>query len=282
MYSPSVRVRRIARALRGWREAYGAQSGVIAKRAGWSAAKQSRLETGGQLIAPADVMTLALIYEVPEADRNRVFNAAMAAQEKGWWEELAKGALTDDVFDYIELESEAIGLRTFKIDLVHGLLQTEGYAEAVMRAVRPDTDEEIIRRQVRARLHRQARLSGEQPIEVDVVLTEGALRMQVGGPKVMRAQLDKLLEARQLPHVRIRVLPAKVGAYPALGIGFNILSFAPGTAEVGYVEVLNKGLYLEQPSEVEPYRLRFEAMWELALDEEESAELIARIRTVMK
>lgn len=281
-YSPSVRVRRISRALRGWREAHGAQSGAVAKRAGWSAAKQSRLETGGQAISPSDVMTLALLYEVSEEERKQVFNAALAAQEKGWWEELAKGALTDDVYDYVELESEAAELKTFKIDLVHGLFQTEAYVEALLRAFRPAPAEEIIRQQIRARVQRQARLIGARPIKVEMVLTEGALRVEVGGPAVMRGQLARLLELADLAHVGIRVLPAAAGAYPAMGLGFNILSFAGDTAEVGYVEVLNRGLYLEEPQDVGPYKVGFEAMRELALDEEESARLIAEVMAAMK
>lgn len=275
-------MRRIARALRGWREAHGAKSGVIAKRAGWSAAKQSRLETGGQAISPSDVMTLALLFEVGEAERNRVFNAALAAQQKGWWEELTKGSLTDDVYDYVELESEAAELRTFKIDLVHGLFQTEAYVEALLRAFRPAQAEEIVRQQIRARMHRQARLVGAGPIKVEMVLTEGALRVEVGGPAVMRGQLARLLELAELDHVRIRVLPAAAGAYPAMGFGFNLLSFAGDVAEVGYVEVLNRGLYLEEPQDVGPYKVSFEAMRELALDEEESARLIAEVMAAMK
>lgn len=280
-YSPSVRVRRIARALRGWREAYGAQSGVIAKRAGWSAAKQSRLETGGQLIAPADVMTLGLIYEVPEAERNRVFNAAMAAQEKGWWEELAKGALVDDVTDYIELETEATLLRTFKVDMILGVLQTREYAEAIMRAHLPLPDEETIQTRIAARMRRQNVLAGDRPLVIEAVLAEGALRMPVGGQAVMRAQLEKLIELAELPNIRIRVLASTAGAHPAMGAGFNILGFGPEIAEVVYLEFPHKGFYMEDELEVDPYKVRFGGLWDLAMSEAESAGFIAEIARTM-
>jgi len=276
-YSPSVRVRRIARALRGWREDSGAQGGAVARRAGWSAAKQSRLETGGQTITPADVMTLALIYEVSEKERNEVFNAALTAQEKGWWEELAKGALTDDVFDYVELESEATGLKTFKIDLVHGLFQTPEYAEALLRAFLPRPDEETIRGRVDARLRRQVRLTEPNPIRAEALLAEAVLHVRVGGPKVMRAQLTRLLELAAMPHVRLRVLPNRAGAHTAMGTDFNVLSFGAELSDVVYMEFLHKGVYLEEADEVGPYKVRFADMWDRALGEEESTSLIAKI-----
>lgn len=280
-YSPSVRVRRIARALRDWRETSGAQSGVIAKRAGWSAAKQSRLETGGQAIAPADVMTLALIYEVPEGERNRVFNAAMTAQEKGWWEELAKGALIDDVTDYVELETEATLLRSFKVDLILGVFQTRDYAEAITRAHLPPPDEETIQTRVEARMRRQTVLARAEPLAIEAVFAECALRVPVGGPAAMRAQLARLIELGELPNIRIRVLPNAVGAHPGMGAGFNILSFGGEVGDVVYLEFLHKGVYMEEPSELSPYKLRFDGLWDLALSEAESAEFIAEIARTM-
>jgi len=281
-------VRRIARVLRGWRESTGEQSGAIARRAGWSAAKQSRLETGGQTITPADVMTLALILEVTEDERRAVFNAALTAQEKGWWEELATGALTDDAFDYVELESAATGLTTFKIDLVHGLFQTPEYAAALVRAFVPQADEDTTRRRVAARVRRQDRLVGDRAIEAEVVLAEGALHLRIGGPKVMRAQLNRLLELGELPNVHVRVLPSSAGAHPTMGVGYSILTFGGAESDesdesdVVYIELPHKGIYEEGPAAVDPYRLRFAGVREIALAEKESAALIAKIARTMK
>jgi len=276
-FSPSVRLRRIARILRGWREEHGLRSGQVAGKAGWSAAKQSRLETAGQPITPADVMTLALIYDIPEEERNKLFHAALTAQERGWWEEAAKGALVDDVMDYVELESEASELKTFKVDLVHALFQTEDYATAVLRAYRPRPSEDTVQQRVRVRLKRQARLVGENPIRTRALITEGALRIIVGGPEVMCGQLNRLIELSGLPHIRFRVLPVQAGAYSAMGTGFNVLSFTDGAPDVGYIEVLHKGIYLEEQKDVEPYKVSFAETWELALSESESRNLLTSI-----
>ncbi|MFN2419379.1 MAG: helix-turn-helix domain-containing protein [Candidatus Limnocylindria bacterium] len=275
-------MRRIARALRGWREAYGEQSGAVAKRAGWSAAKQSRLETGGQAIVPSDVMTLALIYEVSEEERDKVFHAALAAQEKGWWEELTNGALVDDMYDYVELESEAARLQTFKIDLVHGIFQTRQYAEAVMRAFLPRPAEDTIQGRIDARLRRQDRLLGDRPLATDAVIAEAALRIIVGGPDVMRAQLARLRELAELPHIHLRVMPSSAGAHTSMGADFNILSFGAGMADVVYLESLHRGVYLEELKDVTPYKVRFAGLWEHAMAEEESAALVAKIAHAMR
>lgn len=280
-FVPSVRQRRIARVLRGWREDRGLRSGAIAVQTGWSAAKQSRLETAGQPITPADVMTLALIYDVPEDERNRVFNAALTAQAKGWWEELAQDALVDDVMDYVELESEATGLKTFKVDLVHGLFQTEEYAAAVLRAYRPRPAEETIQERVKVRIKRQDRLTGDNPIETQALVAEGALRMVVGSPRVMRRQLDRLCELGDLPHLEFRVLPASAGAHASMGTGFNLLTFGDHDPDVGYIEFLHKGIYLEEREDVDSYKISFADMWEQALDRDASAELIATIARSM-
>ncbi|HWE89653.1 MAG TPA: helix-turn-helix transcriptional regulator, partial [Pseudonocardiaceae bacterium] len=277
-----VRIRRISRVLRGWREATGLKSGEIAKKAGWSSAKQSRLETAGQPITPADVVTLALVYGISEDERTKMFEATLTAQEKSWWEEVAKGALVDDVLDYVELESEAHELKTFRIDLVHGLFQTEDYTAAVLGADVPTPGEDIVRERVQARVARQSRLVGDDPIQVDAVIAEGALRMVVGGPAVMRAQLNHLLELGALPHIQLRVLPAKAGAHCALGTGFSLLSFEGENSDVGYIEVLTKGVYLEEPAELEPYRLAFATLWDNALAEDESAAMISSIARGMK
>ncbi|WP_216209402.1 DUF5753 domain-containing protein [Amycolatopsis aidingensis] len=276
-FNPSIRLRRIARSLREWREPTGLSSGEAAARAGWSAAKQSRLENAAQPITPADVMTLALIYDVAESVRDEVFNATLAVQDKAWWEEAKKGALTADVLAYVELEAEASRVRLFKIDLIPGLLQTAEYAAAISRSFLPRASEELLQARVDARIQRQARVQDGNPLKVEAVITENALRMTIGGPGVMRRQLGRLISVAALPNVDLRVISARSGAYPAMGTPFSILSFATDQPDVGYVELVNKGVYLEEAEDVETYTLNFEGLREVALDPEDSTELISTI-----
>lgn len=223
--------------------------------AGWSATNQIRL---------------------PEATRTGVLASLIVEHKQGWWDGVDKDALVEDALTYVELESEATKVSTFKIDLVDGLLQTAEYAAAVVRANLPLASDELVRRRVDARASRQERLTGDNPIHVVSVLAEGALRTRVGGAAVMRRQLEWLLELGELPTVDLRIVPA-TGAYPAMGTPFYILSFDNGYPDVGYIELLDKGVYLEDPDDVEPYVMKFEGLLRVALDQRESRQLIADI-----
>jgi transcriptional regulator with XRE-family HTH domain len=269
-------MRRVARTLLHWRESRGVNGADIAKKAGWSGAKQSRLENATQPIQPSQVVTLALLYGIPETERDAVFNSCLSAQQEGWWDEVSKEALLADLLDYVEFESEATAVRTFKIDLVPGLMQTAGYAEAFESAGVPRASAEVVRERVEARIKRQERLDGENPIHIEAVLTEGALRTQAGGPEVMREQLDRLVELSKLPNVDLRVIAAD-GAYPAPGTPFSILSFAGAYPDVGYVESIGMGVYIEEAENLEPYQLNFAGLQKVALSPSKSRSLIMEI-----
>ena len=227
-------------------------------------------------MAEQNVRWLAPAYAVNDSGRYGMINPSFAGDKHGWWDAVGKDALVDDALVYVELESDATKVRTFKIDLVDGLLQTADYAAAVVRANLPRAADSLVRQRVDVRSKRQERLGGPNPIHVEAILTEGALRTQVGGPEVMRAQLEHLVELGRRPNVDIRVIPA-TGAYPAMGTPFYILSFDNKYPDVGYIELLDKGVYLEEPDDVEPYLLRFQALREIALEPGESSEFIAAI-----
>jgi hypothetical protein len=200
----------------------------------------------------------------------------LTGQRNGWWDAVSRDALVDDALTYVELESEATKVRTFKIDLIDGLLQTAEYAAAVVRANSPRATEQLVRRRVDARSQRQERLTGEHPIHVSAVLTEAALRTRVGGPATMRRQLEWLAELSTRPNVDLRVVPA-AGAYPAMGTPFYLLSFAGGLPDIGYIELLDKGVYLDEPDDVEPYTMKFTGLLRVALTPSKSRDLIAEI-----
>lgn len=217
------------------------------------------------------------MFVMHERERRPVVNPFLAGRRRGWWNTVAGDALVDDALVYVELEDEATKVRTFKIDLVDGLLQTPEYAAAVIRANRPDGSEALVRSQVEVRTRRQDRLHGTDPIHVEAILTEGALRIQVGGRETMRRQLDHLSRVAELPNVDLRIVPA-TGAYPAMGTPFYILSFT-GYPDVGYVEMFDKGVYLEEPGDVELYATRFAELRAVAWDPERSREFLAALGT---
>jgi hypothetical protein len=235
-----------------------------------------RWDNGVPSATPPNVVELAPVHALSGSDRGPLINPFLAGRKSGWWDKLGKGALVDDALIYVELEDEASAVRTFKIDLVDGLMQTPEYAAAVIRANQPRASETMVRRQIDARTRRQARLRDADPIQVEAIITEGALRIQVGGPDTMRHQIEHLLDLMELPNINLWVVPA-TGAYSAMGTPFYILSFDDRYPDVGYVELLDKGVYLEEPDDLQLYHNKFASLRAAALDQETSRELIAAI-----
>ncbi|MEV4052049.1 helix-turn-helix transcriptional regulator [Amycolatopsis sp. NPDC049688] len=271
-----VRMRRIARTILAWRLESGQDQIEVAKAVGWSNAKQSRIETAKLPITPADVMTLALHFSRPPDERDALFRDAQTAHSSRWLEQISADAFAADVREYVALESEASEVRIFKIDVVPGLLQTEEYARAIEAWLRAPGDVQHEDR-VRARIRRQARLQDESPLGVRCVLTEAVLRIQVGGRDTWLGQLRRIAELMELPNVEIRFLKSENGAYPAMGYPFSILSFDDNEPDIGYIELLGAGVYLEREGEVEPYVDSFEELWRSAEDQGGSRSLLMEI-----
>jgi transcriptional regulator with XRE-family HTH domain len=277
-FQAGVRMRRVGRELRRWRERKGLTNAEACRRARWAASKLSKIENSLQPIHGVEVLALGIVYEIDEEERNRLFNACLTAGDKGWWHEYDENILVPAVQDFIELESEAIILRTFKADLIPGLLQTERYTAALADATVPPAPPEVVERRAAVRLARQSRLIGADSLAIDAVIWEAALRQQVGGPKVMGGQLEHLAKLATQPNLRIQVLPLGSGAFPAMGSTFSILSFREEHYDdVVYIENLTQGLYLEDAKDVEVYNTYFAALREAALDADESIELISKI-----
>ena len=166
-----------------------------------------------------------------------------------------------------------------------GLLQAENYARAVIRADNPDEDDAKIEQRVQVRMARQTLLTRfTDPPVLHVVLNEAILRRPVGGPTVMARQLERLLEIDGLPTVSIRVVPFPAGLHRGVLSGpFVILRF-PLNANGGetepaivYVDGLTGALYLDKPHEIDRYDTTFINIWESALDEAASHELITQV-----
>jgi hypothetical protein len=125
---------------------------------------------------------------------------------------------------------------------------------------------------------RQQRLTGKHAVKLEVILDEAVLRRVVGGPAVMRDQLDLLLEAGRGRNITIRVLPFASGAYATMGGPFIILEFAdPEDPPTVYREHLGGGSWVEDDSEIEQYTKTFDDLRKLALNIGASATLIKEI-----
>ncbi len=277
----TVRRRRLAAELRRLRTvAELTQEQATAKLGdGWSCSKLSRVETARLGISPAGLEQLLDLYGVAEEKRGRLLKLARRTRPRGWWDAYS-GSLPGDYASYIGLESEAVTLRCFDAVTVHGLLQTEDYARAVIQAglmaLGPPAETE---RRVDVLMTRQRLLNRPgSPLRLRAVIHEAALRCQVGSLAIMRAQCARLLELASLPTVELQVLPNAAGAHPATAGAFSILEFPePHDPAVAYVETMTGNLFVEKDADVYRYALAFDHLCAMALGHAESAAFIARL-----
>ena len=270
---PTVRQRRLAQALRELRHEAGLTQDAVGARMGWHTSKLFRLENArSPRVDWLDVKELMDLYGVRSPHREALIQLAKDARMMGWWTPYR------DVFtgSYVALEDEASAMRLYCPELVPGLLQTEAYARAVIRAVRPGYDEESVERRVTARLTRQKMLLGRaSPPDLVVVLNEAVLRRLVGDRYVMTAQLEALQAAARQRRVALQVLPFSAGAHASLEGGFVLIQF-PGEADpdVVYVEGIMGDLYLESVEEVKRYQSAFDRIQAVALNPQETLTLV--------
>jgi hypothetical protein len=197
-------------------------------------------------------------------ERAALLNLAREANTPGWWHAYSD-ILPAWAQPYVGLEAAASVIRTYQIQIIPGLLQTEGYARALIRQGSAATEEQIARRG-ELRASRQEILRRPDAPQLWVVVDEGALRRPVGSREVVREQLQYLIEVADHPAVTLQIMPFAAGAHSAMGGPFTILRFAePDLADVVYIEQLTTALYLEKPVEVDSY---LEVMEQLCLQAE--------------
>jgi hypothetical protein len=162
---------------------------------------------------------------------------------------------------------------------VPGLLQTAEYARAVFDSGRQTRRGDWIANQLEVRLIRQERLTDEEhPLQLDAVVHEFALRIPVGQPAVMRAQLQHLTLINELPAVTLRVLPASTYSFEATYGGFSILDFPlPGQPSISHALHALGDIRQDKSEFVEPARLRFAHLRSLALEPDDSVALVERV-----
>src|SRR5689334_7162562 len=240
--------------LRRYRDAAGITPDQAAYEIRASRSKISRMENGLVRFKERDVTDLLTLYGITDEQiRDRLVTLARQASTPGWWSKY--GDIMADWFEsYLGLETAASVIRTFELQFVNGLFQTEDYARAVTMLGHTSAAADEIERRVSLRLKRQELLAGPEPPQVWSVIDEGALRRPVGGPAVMRAQLEHLIEVAGLRHVTIQVVPFSRGGHAAAGGSFTVLRFSePEVPDVVYIEQLTSALYLDKLEDVDHY-----------------------------
>lgn len=266
--------------LRQLREAKGLTRAAAGYTIRASESKMSRLELGRVSFKERDIRDLLMLYGVEDPDqRDVLLSLAKQANQPAWWQGYSD-ILPSWFQTYVGLEETAMLIRTYEGHLVPGLLQTEDYARAVMFAGLPGEPDAEVERWLRLRMDRQGLLTRSDPPRLWAVMDEAALRRPVGGPVVMRAQLEHLISATKLPNVTLQVVPFRAGAHAALGQPFVILRFAdPDLPDMVYLEQFTSGLWLDKREEVDGYAQVMDRLAVQADDPNDTEEIIGRVLT---
>ena len=274
--SPTVRERRLARALRQLREAAGLTIDEVAEKLEMSASTMSRIETAQVGVRPRDLRLLLDIYEVSEVERDQLLQIARERRQQYWWQEYRD----QPNITVAGLEADASTIWQYSSQLVPGLLQTEPYARAVLKAIRLDLKPGEIDRRFEMRIHRQELLTSEHPPDYWVVLDEAVVRRQVGGSTVMAEQLGRLIEATRLPNVTLQVLPFTSGEHPGMDGEFTILHYRDSSdPDVVYIENTGSDLYLESTEVTRRYNKIFDHLRAAAQNPGESIRTLGSIQS---
>ncbi|TDD61963.1 XRE family transcriptional regulator [Actinomadura darangshiensis] len=280
--SPTVRRRRLAREMRQLRRTTKKSREDAARYAGIAPATLSRIEAATHAPKPADILALCKFYEVDEEKTETLVTLARQSRQRGWWQKYGDVLLKG--FDvYVGLEEEADELRSYQPELITGLLQTPDYMRAVVLADLEVPDEAELERRISVRMQRQENLlNGDGRRQIWAIIHEAALRLQVGGPGVMRGQLEHLHDLSRRNAMTLQVLPFTAGAHPGMQTGFYLLGFAhPADPDIAYIEYRTGGVFLEQADEVAIYVRTFDQLRARATGPDEARLLIERILTGM-
>jgi transcriptional regulator with XRE-family HTH domain len=261
--------------LRRLREARGITAQQAAKAIRASESKISRIELGRNAFREVDIADLLSLYGVKDvAEREQMLALASQANQPGWWHSY-QDVLPTWFQAYIGLEESAECIRSYDSQFVPGLLQTEEYASAVIELGEFSLEE--TERLVVLRKERQKRFTSGG-LRLWTLIDEMALRRPVGGPDLMRGQLQYLLEVSDRPGLTLQYTPYPAGGSYLVPGSFSIMRFAAeDLPDVVYVEQLTSAMYLDKPADVERYTAAMDKVSATSATPERTSEFIREL-----
>lgn len=267
--------RRLARILRTLREGADLTIEQVAEKVELSPSTISRMENARVGVRPNDLRQLLEIYKVSDTQRDELLQLARKGRQQAWWQEFKDVVPTAAV---ASREDDAASILQYAAQVVPGLLQTEAYAREVLSKIHYQASSEKLARRLEARLARQALLTGKNAPQYWVVLDEAVLRRAIGGRQVMHTQLQRLIDAAELPNVTLQVLPFSAGAHAGLDGEFTILSYRdPEDLDLVFIENTGKDEYLEDIAVTRRYHSIFDRLRAAAQDPDDSVRTLADV-----
>ena len=275
--TPTVRLRRLASELRKLRSSAGLTQDEVGERTGINVATLYRIERARVRPQTRTLRTLLDLYGADEQQQADLVALLRDARQRGWLHAY-QSELPEQYTTYIGFEGEARSVWNYESLFIPGLLQTEDYARAVIRAGLPSASRDDIEPRVEVRMQRQDVLRNDNPLELWGIVDEAALRRQVGGRAIMHAQLSHLLEASELPNITFQVIPFNVGAHAGMPGSFVFMQFTEASIpDVIYLDSMAGDLFLEAEADVRRYRLAFEHLRAVAVSPDASRALVTAL-----
>jgi len=282
---PLVRRRLISNCLRFYREQAGINARNAAERILSDPSKITRLEKGQRGISARDVRDLCEVYGVPENVRTELMSLVQGVRTREWWQ---SADLSTALQTLIAMEGSAEAISEFEVIGIPGFLQTREYAEAILDLWIPD-DSTRRKSAIDARLRRREFFDSDSAPTIRVVLDEAAIHRVVGGPQVMRGQLERLASDVANNGVDLRVIPFTAGAHLGISNGFTVLEISnppafpeeiPNPGFV-YLELSSGSSYLDDPEDVDQHLATFRYLRSVALSVDESIDMVHNAARMM-
>lgn len=271
--SPAVERRRLALELRRLRTEAGKTIYDVADRLECSAGKVSRIEMGVVGARIQDVREMLDLYGVRGEQREQLLELVRRSRRRAWWQDFA-GVVPPESAKLFGLEAGAATIDNHSIALIPGLLQTDGYARAIISSP-PDEKQELVDRRIELRRRRQELLDRADPPTIRFLLHQAAIDARIGSPAVMAGQLRHLLDIADRRNVTLRVIRADSGAYAAAGVSFTTFGFAhEADPKIVFLEQLTRNTFVEDAAEVDTYTRAFDSALDIAETPQRSRELI--------
>ncbi|WP_406257994.1 helix-turn-helix domain-containing protein [Streptomyces nigra] len=253
----------VGRQLKLRREAVGMRAGEFGKAVGYGEDLVYKIESGKRI--PRQEY-------LDRADEVLGAGGLLAAMK----EDVAKVRYPKRVRELGELEARAVEIGVYECNSVHGLLQTQDHARALMEAAQPPYSAGDVERMVAARLARQSVFERDPAPSLHFVLEEAPVRREVGGTMVWRRQLERLLEVGRLNNVTLQVMPTNTDAHPGVDGKIELLKFPDGTA-VGRSDGAFNGRPTGDPKQLRILELRYGTIRAQALPPRESLAFIENL-----
>ncbi|OWV12059.1 DNA-binding protein [Micromonospora wenchangensis] len=275
MVTPTIQRRRLGNALRRAREAAGKSQDEAAEVIDSASSKVSRMELGQSGIRLTDLKLLLDFYGVSAEEAEPLRELARAGRQRGRWSGY-RNVVPDWFRQYLDLEADAAEIRWYQSEVIPGILQTEPYIRAII-------DRDDVERQVEVRLERQKVIDRPDGPELNFILSESALRRNLGDRATMREQLSHLAALADRPNVTIQVFPLDAETYVVSSFSFILLRFGEEVAsDVVYLETFTDADYLDSPEALRAYNRHWDRLRAAALGPAESRRLMLRIAGEMK